>query len=70
MIGGGMATLAEANQNKNEKRRPSEEEHAHEPVAELEDVVDLVTVLGGVGRLAEEFVDERQATHTFPNLLP
>ncbi len=63
-----MATLVEANQNKDEKRRPTNEERAHEPVAELDDVIDLVTVLGSVRRLAEKFVDERKATHTSPNL--
>jgi hypothetical protein len=47
-----MPTSAETDQNENEKRRPANEEGAHEPVAEFEDVIDLVTMLGGVGRLA------------------
>src|SRR4029077_17032035 len=68
VIGSRMATLAEANQNKNEKGRPPDEEHPHEPVAEFEDVIDLVAVLGCVRRLAEELVDERQATHICPSL--
>src|SRR6476620_12136440 len=29
-------------ENKKEKRRPSEEERTHEPMAELDDVIDLV----------------------------
>ena len=33
-------------------------ERAHEPMAELDDVIDLVAVLGSIRRQAEEFVDQ------------
>src|ERR1044071_4146120 len=42
IIGAGMASLAEPDQNKNEKTRPPDEKRAHEPVAELEDVIDHI----------------------------
>src|SRR5205814_64571 len=63
MIGGGMASFPETNQNENEERRPAEKERPHEPVAELEDVVDLIPMGGSVRRLTEEFINQRQATH-------
>ena len=69
MIGGGMAAFSETDQNENEESRPPDKKCAHEPMAELEDVVDLVAVLGRVRWLPEKLVDEREAIHTFPNLL-
>src|SRR5438067_2086254 len=48
----GVAAFAKADQNKNEKGRPTEKERTHEPVREFENVIDLVTVLGRVWRLA------------------
>src|SRR2546428_11778156 len=62
-----MTTFAETDQNKNEKRRPTKEKRAHEPMSELEDVIDLIAVLGGVWWQAKELVDQRQATHIYPN---
>src|SRR6266436_4844240 len=38
----GTTAFTEANENDNEERRPADKECAHEPVAELDDVVDLV----------------------------
>src|SRR5258708_27203943 len=70
MIGAGLPAFVEADQNENEKRRPAHEERAHEPMGELKNVIDLVTVLRGVRRLAEKLVDEREATHISPSLLP
>ncbi len=63
-----MPTSAEADQNENEKRGPADEERGHEPVAEFKDMIDLVTMLGGVGRLAQKFVDHPEANHTCLNL--
>ncbi len=40
---------------------------AHEPMAELQDVIDLITMLGNVWRLAEKFVDKREASHIWSN---
>jgi len=70
VIGPGLPAFVEADQNENEKRRPAHEERAHEPMGELKNVIDLVTMLGGIGRLTEKLVDERQAIHISPNLLP
>ena len=70
VIGLGMAAFVETNQHKNEKKRPSKEQRSHEPVREFQDVIDLIAVLGGVRRLAEKFINEREAIHqTCPNLL-
>src|SRR5947207_1326264 len=52
-----MPAFPEANQNENKERRPAEKKRAHEPMAELEDVVDLVSVRGSVRGLAQEFID-------------
>jgi len=68
MIGLGMAAFAKTNQDVNEKQRPANEERAHEPVAELKDVIDLISVLGRVRGLTEEFVDQREATHIYRDL--
>ena len=67
-----MAALMKANQNVNEKNRPADEKKRHEPMAELEDVIDLKAVLGSIRLLAEKFVNERErpVTHIFRDLLP
>jgi hypothetical protein len=57
MIGNRMPPFPKANENKNKKRRPAQEKRAHEPVAELDDVVDLVSVGGSVWRLTEKFIN-------------
>src|SRR6266568_726061 len=64
MIGGGMAAFSETDQNENEESRPADKKCAHEPMAELEDVVDLVAVLGRVRWLPEKLVDAREARST------
>ena len=65
-----MPTLVKAYQNKNEIGGPSKEKRAHEPMAELDDVIDLITVLRSVHRLTEELIDEREATHIPRDFLP
>src|SRR6266702_7324142 len=40
----GMAPFPETNQNENEERTPTEKECAHKPVAELDDVIDLISM--------------------------
>ena len=45
------------------KTRPSDKERAHEPMAELDDVIDLVAVLGGIRRQADQFVDQGKLIH-------
>ena len=64
-----MPTLVKADQNKNKIGGPPDKERAHEPMAKLDDVIDLIAVLRSIRRLAEELIDEREATHTFRNLL-
>jgi hypothetical protein len=44
MTGDRIALLPESNENKNEKDPPPNKESAHEPVAELDDVVDLIAL--------------------------
>src|SRR5439155_6164458 len=53
---------------KNKKRRPPNKKRSHEPVAELKDVIDLISMRGGVWRLSQKLVDHRQATHICSNL--
>ena len=47
-----VAAFAKTPENEKEKRRPSEKERAHEPMTELDDVIDLVAMLGGIRRQA------------------
>ena len=68
MIGLRLPAFAEANQDKNKKGRPTKKKRAHEPVRELDDMIDLEAMLGSVRRLAEKFVDQREAIHCRPNL--
>src|SRR5436190_7318722 len=44
VIRGRVPPFPEANQDKNKKRRPTEKKRAHEPVAKLEDMVDLISM--------------------------
>src|SRR6267143_3073763 len=64
IIGLGMAAPAESNQNESKIGGPAEEERTHEPVAEFDDVVDLISVLGRVRRHSEKFVDDAETKHT------
>ena len=42
--------------------RPADEEHRHEPMAQLEHVIDEIAVLRSVGKYPESFID---AEHNF-----
>jgi hypothetical protein len=55
-----VARLVEAKDRVHEVRAPPEEERQHEPVTELESVIDRDTMLGGVGQKAHELVKDRQ----------
>src|ERR1700686_1188234 len=68
VIGDGMFPFAETHKDINEEDRPTEKERAHEPVAELDDVIDLVAVLRSIRRHADELVDQGEATHIYPGL--
>ena len=52
VIGDRMLAFAEAQEHVNEENRPTDKERAHEPMAELDDVIDLVAVLGSIRRQA------------------
>src|ERR1700704_637821 len=66
IIGFGMAAFAESNQNKSKIGGPADEKRTHEPVAEFDDVIDLISVLGCVRRHSEKFVDDAEIKHTCP----
>ncbi len=70
MIGDRMPALAEAQENIDEKGGPADEKRSHEPMAELDDVIDLVAVLGSIRRQADQFVDEGEPIHISPDLRP
>src|SRR5204863_4685415 len=63
MTGDRVAALTKTPEHVSEKGRPTDEERAHEPVTELDDVIDLVTVLGSVRRHPDQLVDESQTSH-------
>src|SRR3954470_5902143 len=69
VIGYGMPATMITKENIKKKNRPTDEERSHEPMAKLQDVIDLVAVLGTVWRLPEEFVDQSEPTHTATNPL-
>src|SRR5580765_3834904 len=69
MIRSRMAALPKPNQDVDKKSRPPDEQHGHEPVTKLNDMIDLIAVGGSVGRLTQKFVDERKAIHTCSSLL-
>src|ERR1041385_4194752 len=69
MIGRGMTAFAKADQNENKKKRPTNEERAHKPMGKLENMIDLIAVLGRIRRLTKKLVDQREASHTYPNFL-
>src|ERR1700756_3740884 len=64
----GLSPFPEPDQHKDKKRRPSHKQHAHEPVAKFQDMIDLISVRGGVRRLPEEFVNQSKATHICSDL--
>ena len=68
VIGHGMATAMITNEALQKKGYPTDKERAHEPMAKLDDVIDLVAVLGRVGRHTEQFVNQGKPTHIATNL--
>ena len=58
-----MPALAEAQEHVNEESRPTDKERGHEPMAELNNVIDLVAMLGSIRRHADQFVDQCEPTH-------
>src|SRR5438270_6935014 len=66
-----IATLVKTNQDVGEKREPADEERGHEPMRELDDVIDLVAMLGSVRRLTENLINQGETiNHTAQDLLP
>src|SRR6266404_6760487 len=63
-----MLTLPETQEHVNEEDRPTDKERAHEPMAELDDVIDLVAVLGSIRRQANQLVDQGEINHIDPGL--
>ncbi len=53
VVGDRMAAFAEAHENVDEIGGPTDEKRSHEPMAKLDDVIDLVAVLGKVRRQAD-----------------
>ena len=68
MIRSRLSPFAKPNQHENKKCRPTNKQRAHEPVTELEDMIDLISMRGGIRRLAQEFIDQRQAIHICSDL--
>src|SRR5207244_12527208 len=66
VIGHGMAGAMITNEAIEEKGQPTDEKRAHEPMAKLDDMIDLVAVLGRVRRHTEQYVHEGQRTHVSP----
>src|SRR4051794_38501427 len=48
VVGDGMAASAKTKQHVNKERRPAHKERPHEPMRELDDVIDLVAMLGSI----------------------
>src|SRR5215469_1187228 len=63
MVSDGITALSKTNENVNEIGQPTDKKRAHEPMAELNDVIDLVAVFRNIRRLTQEFVDQRQTSH-------
>ena len=63
-------TTPKTNQDVNKKRRPPKKKRGHEPMAKLQNVINLVAMFRGIRRLAKKFIDQGQAMHTATNLLP
>jgi hypothetical protein len=57
VVGNRLSPFPKPNQDENKKRGPTNKQRAHEPVTKLEDVVDLVSMRGGVRRLPDELID-------------
>ena len=69
VIGHGMAAAVITEEYVNKETKPTDEKCAHEPMAKLDDMIDLIAVFGRVRRYTEEFVDQGKAIHIAINLL-
>src|SRR6476619_1952387 len=63
-----VTTFVKTPEDEKEKCRPSEKERAHEPMTELDDVIDLIAMLGGIRWQADQFVDQGETSHISPSL--
>ena len=63
-----MATAVITKEHVNKENKPTNEERAHEPMAKLDDMFDLIAMLGRVRRYTEEFVDQGKPIHIATNL--
>ena len=68
VIGHGMAAAVITKENVNKESKPTDEERAHEPMAKLDDMIDLLAVFRGVRRYTEEFVDQGKPIHIATDL--
>ena len=65
-----ISRLVEFEDRDQEIRGPPDEQQEHEPVAELEHVIHQWTVLGGVGKDAEESIKHEIVRHLPCPFLP
>jgi hypothetical protein len=63
-----MAAAMITNEAIQEKGQPTDEKRAHEPMAKLDDMIDLIAVLGRVRRHTEQFVNQSKPIHIATNL--
>src|SRR6266513_1139832 len=68
VIGHRMSAAVITKEHINKKNKPPDEKRTHEPMAKLDDVIDLVAVFGSIRRHTEQFVDQGKTTHTAINL--
>src|SRR5438309_1635180 len=68
VIGHGMAAAVITKEHINKESKPTDEEGAHEPMAKLDDMIDLIAVLGRVRGYTQEFVDQGKTIHIATNL--
>src|ERR1041385_1139930 len=61
----GVAFFSKKPEHEKEKGRPPEEERAHKPMAELNDVINLITMLGCIRRHADHLVDQGETNHIY-----
>src|SRR5438105_12158041 len=63
-----ISAFPETQEYVNEEGRPADKERTHEPMAELDDVIDLVAMLRSIRRQADQLVDEGEPSHIDPSL--
>jgi hypothetical protein len=68
VIGHRMAAVVITKEHVNKESKPADEERTHEPMAKLDDVIDLVAVFGSIRRQTEQFVDQGKPIHIAINL--